>query len=319
MKVFVAGGTGVIGRPSVKELVAASHQVRSSARGPDKAALVRAMGAEPVDVDLYDEAALRRAIAGCDAVVRLTTKIGSLMKIGRLKTWDETNRLRTAGARALVNAAIAEKVSVYLHESITFVYRDGGSSWLDESAPIDDAKSPVLRAALEGEREAERFSRAGGRGIVLRFAGFYGPGAPSTIEMAALLRKRLIFQFGGASNYFSSAYVPDAACAVAAALNVPAGIYNVCDDEPIAFAEYLRAAAAACGAPPPRRLPGFLGKVMFGAVWNYFSRSHRISNARLKSATNWRPSVRSAADGWPLVAAELSAAPGPKAAEAKAG
>ena len=318
MKIFVAGGTGVIGRPSVKELVAAGHEVRSTARGPEKAALVRAMGAEPVDLDLYDEAAVRSAIAGCDAVIRLTTKIASLMKLGRLKTWDETNRLRTAGARILVNAAIAERVSVYLGESITFVYRDGGSAWLDENAPVDDAKSPILCAALEGEREAQRFSQAGGRGIVLRFAGFYGPQAPSTIEMAALLRKRLVFQFGASSNYFSSAYLPDAGRAVAAAVNAPAGIYNVCDDEPVAFAEYLRAAASAFGAPPPRRLPGFLGKFMFGAVWSYFSRSHKISNARLKSVTNWRPSVRSAIEGWPRVAAELSALPEPGAAVAKA-
>lgn len=318
MKIFVAGGTGVIGRPSVAELVAAGHQVRSTARGAEKAALIRAMGAEPVDVDLYDEAELRRAMAGCDAVVRLTTKIGSLMKLGRLKTWEETNRLRTAGARTLVNAAIAEKASVYIHESVTFVYRDGGAAWLDEHAPVDDAASPILRAALEGEREAERFSRAGGRGIVLRFAGFYGPQAPSTMEMAALLRKRMIFQFGASSNYFSSAYLPDAGRAVAAAVNAPAGTYNVCDDDPIAFAEYLRAAAAAFGASAPRHLPGFLGKFMFGAVWNYFSRSHRISNARLKSVTNWWPRVRSAAEGWPLVAAELSAARGPRAAVAKA-
>jgi nucleoside-diphosphate-sugar epimerase len=306
MKIFVAGGTGVIGRPSIKALVAADHQVRSSARGPDKAAWVQAIGAEPVDVDLYDEPAVRHAIAGCDAVVRLTTKIASLMKLGRLKTWEETNRLRTAGARILVNAAIAEKVSVYVHESITFLYQGGGSAWLDENAPVDDARSPILRAALEGEREAQRFSQAGGRGIVLRFAGFYGPEAPSTIEMAELLRKRLLFQFGAASNYFSSAYLPDAGRAVAAAVGAPAGIYNVCDDEPLAFAEYLRVAATALGAPQPRHLPGFLGKFVFGAVWNYFSRSHRISNVRLKSATNWRPSVRSAREGWPLVAAELS-------------
>jgi nucleoside-diphosphate-sugar epimerase len=308
MKIFVAGGTGVIGRASVKALVAAGHQVRSSARGAQKAALVRTLGAEPVDVDLYDESALRHAIAGCDAVVRLTTKIASLMKLGRLKTWDETNRLRTVGARILVNAAVAEKASVYVHESITFVYRDGGSAWLDENAPLDDARSPILRAALEGERQAERFSQAGGRGIVLRFAGFYSSEAPSTVEMAALLRKRLIFQFGAAANHFSSAYLPDAGRAVAAAVNAPGGIYNVCDDDPLLFAEYLRVAAAAFGARTPRRLPGFLGPFMFGAVWNYFSRSHRISNARLKSVTNWRPSVRSAAEGWPRVAAELSAA-----------
>jgi nucleoside-diphosphate-sugar epimerase len=305
MKIFVAGGTGVLGRPSLEALLAAGHQVRSTARGAEKAALVRKLGAEPVDVDLYDLNAIRKAIAGSDALVRLTTKIGTLMKMGNQSTWEETNRLRTTGAHTLVDAALAEGVPTYIHESVTFVYRDGGANWLPENTPTDDAGSAILRATLQGEQEAARFSNTGGRGIVLRFAGFYGEEAPSTAEAIKLARRRMLFQIGPASNYFSSIYVPDAGRAVAAALEAPSGIYNVSDDEPVPFAEYLRTLTQALHAPQPRRLPAFLGKWLFGAVSQYLSRSHRVSNARLKEVSSWRPSVKSVAEGWPRVAAAL--------------
>ena len=315
MKVFVAGGTGVLGRASLLPLVEAGHRVVSTARGKDRAAQVRAVGAEPVDCDLYDPKSVRQALAGCDAVVRLTTKIGSIASIRKPEAWAETNRLRTEGARILVDAAIAAGVGAYLHESVTFIYADGGSHWIREDATTDDGGSEIMRAALEGEYEAARFTANGGRGIVLRFAGFYAADAPSTQEMISMARKRMLAQIGPATNYFSSIYVPDAGRAVAAAVNAPAGIYNVCDDEPVPFVEFVHLLASAIGAKPPLHLPAFVGKMMFGAVWSYFSSSQRVSNAKLKDATGWQPLVKSVRDGWPLVAAELNgAAAAPKAA-----
>ncbi len=305
LKVFVAGGTGVLGRATLPALLAAGHRVRSTARGNAKAELVRSLGAEPVDCDLYDLNSLRQAIAGSEVVIRLTTKIGSLRSMRDTKAWAETNRLRTEGARILVDAALAEGVKAYIHESITFVYADGGTRWLNEDSRLDDGGSEVLRAALAGEREEARFSEAGGRGIVLRFGGFYGADAPSTEETIALARKRMLFQIGPGTNYFSSIHVSDAGRAVAAALAAPAGTYNVCDDQPVLFAEYLRALTAAIGAKTPLHMPGFLGSLMFGQAWNYFSRSQKVSNARLKTLAGWQPAVKSVLEGWPLVATEL--------------
>ena len=92
---------------------------------------------------------------------------------------------------------------------------------------------------------------------------------------------------------------------MAAALNAPAGIYNVTDDEPVLFREYLRAVADAAGAKKPLRLPGFMGGLIFGQVWEYFSRSQRVSNAKLKRETDWSPKIKSAVQGWATVVADL--------------
>ena len=238
-------------------------------------------------------------------LIRLTTKIGPMAKIRDSKMWEETNRLRTEGARVLVDAAMQEGVPAYIHESVTFVYADGGTRWLTEDSRTDAGGGSILHATLDGEGEAERMTKEGGKGIVLRFGGFYGGGAPSTPEMLEMARRRMLAQLGPGTNYFSSIYVPDAGRAVAAAVNAPAGIYNVTDDEPVLFREYLRAVADAAGAKKPLRLPGFMGGLIFGQVWEYFSRSQRVSNAKLKRETDWSPEIKSAVQGWATVVADL--------------
>lgn len=308
MKIFVAGGTGVLGRASVKALLEAGHHVRATARNEEKAQMVREVGAEPIPVDLYDPKEVRQAITGCEAVLRLTTKIPPMAKMRNHEAWQETNLLRTEGARILVDAAIAEGVEIYVHESVTFVYADGGSEWLTEDSPTDDGASGILRSALEGEKEAARFSGSGGRGIVLRFGGFYGIESNQTAEVINLMRRRLMVQPGSGSHYISSIYIPDAGTAVGAALNVPAGIYNVVDENPVTFRDYLQMLADAIHVPKPFRLPGMVGKASFGDVWSYLSRSQRVSNARFKQASGWQPSVASVAEGWRLVAATLKQA-----------
>ena len=112
-------------------------------------------------------------------------------------------------------------------------------------------------------------------------------------------------QIGDGQNFFASLHLDDAACAVVHALQVPSGVYNVCDDEPLRWADFLRALTQAAGAPPPLRLPTFLGPILLGYPWRWVSRSVRLSNARFKAAAGWRPQVRSAIEGWPQVVQEL--------------
>jgi nucleoside-diphosphate-sugar epimerase len=313
MKIFVAGGTGVLGRASLKALVEAGHQVRSTARTEEKAELVRSLGAEPVQVDLYDPKEVRQAVAGSEAILRLTTKIPPIAKMRSREAWQETNLLRTEGARILVDAGIAEGVQVYVHESITFVYADAGTQWISEDNPTDDGESEILRSSLDGEKEAARFTESGGRGIVLRFGGFYGVESNQTTDMVSMMRRRLMVQPGPGSHYVSSIYIPDAGSAVLASLNVPAGIYNAVDENPVSFRNYLQTLADAVHVPKPFRFPGALGKATFGGVWRYLSRSQRVSNARFKKASGWKPAVPSVAEGWPLVAAALKPAARPQA------
>ena len=242
MKVFIAGATGVLGRPTVERLVAAGHQVTGTARGPEKAALLRSLGATPAEVDLYDAADVKAAIAGHDAVIHLATKIPNMAKAAMPGAWDENDRLRREGTKNMVDAAMAAGAQVFVKESITFPYADGGSDWVDESASDDTV--PYLDSALAAETETRRFAEGGGRGVVLRFAAFYGPDNNHSREMVAAARRGVAPALGAADGYFSIIHTDDAAAAVVAALDVPSGTYNVTDDEPLP--------RRAWGTPSPR-------------------------------------------------------------------
>lgn len=306
MKILIIGGTGVLGLPTVASLCASGHSVRASARDASKAAQVQALGATPVDVDVFDLGSLRAAIRDCDAVFRLTTKIPSSFAAMRSPSgWVETNRLRSVSSQLIVDAMRAENVGIYVTESFYAVYADGGDSVVDETCPTNDEGLAVLRAALEGEAHAERLTSAGGRGIVLRFGGIYGPLVPATRQMFDLLRRRMLPLVGSGNFFFPSIHVADAAAALKAALELPAGIYNVVDDEPLRWKELVQIMARAADAPAPLHVPGFIGGLLMGYPWQYLSRSLRLSNAKLKTLSAWRPHTPHARDGFAAIASTM--------------
>jgi nucleoside-diphosphate-sugar epimerase len=305
MRVFVAGATGTLGRPAVQALVAAGHEVRGLARGAEKATLLRTLGAEAVTVALFDASSMEAAVAGSDAVLHLATRIPPLRQMRRRNLWRDNDRLRNQGSSILVNAALAAGAKVYVQESITFLYASLGDTMLYETAPIDAAWP--LASARDAEREAARFGTRGGQGVVLRFGLFYAPYAPSTLDTVRLARWRLFPIIGGGDQYVSSIHVDDAAAAVVAALGVPAGVYNVCDDDPLPMRDYVRALTSAFGFPSPLRVPAWLARLLAGPASVVALRSQRVANTMFKAVCDWRPRHPSVREGWPTVARALAA------------
>jgi nucleoside-diphosphate-sugar epimerase len=302
MRVFVAGATGTLGRPTVRALVAAGHTVRGVARRPENVAVLRALGAEPALVaDFFDAAEMERAVAGSEAVLHLATHIPPIRRMRQRRAWRDNDRLRSQGSSILVNAALAAGTRVYVQESVTFLYQDLGDTWLYETAPIDAAWP--LASVRDAERETARFGVRGGQGIVLRLGLFYGPDAPSTRDVAKLARWRLVPIVGDGSQYVSSIHVEDAAAAVAASLGVQGGIYNVVDDEPLVQRDYLGTMAAAFGFKPPRSISRRLATLLLGPGTDALSRSQRVSNTMFKAVAPWTPKYPSVRQGWPAVAA----------------
>ncbi len=306
MRVFVAGGTGTLGRPTVRLLVAAGHEVRALARTPARSESLRALGAEPVVADLFDLQGMTAALAGCEAILHLATRIPPLARMRKLAAWRDNDRLRSQGASILVTAALAVQAKIYVQESITFLYQSLGDTEIYETAPID--APPPLASARDAERETARFTARGGQGVVLRFGLFYGAEAPSTQANVGLARRRLFPVIGTGDYYVSSIHVDDAAAATVAALAVPAGIYNVVDDEPVTMRDYATALTEAFGFRRPLRLPLWLARVLFGPSVEAFTRSQRVKNTMFKAVTRWTPRHPSVRQGWRAVAAALGSA-----------
>lgn len=301
MRVFLTGATGVVGRRLVPLLVASRHRVTAVGRTAAKRATLRRLGAEPVALDLFDAAAVRRVVAPHDVVINLATHIPrSSARMMLPLAWRENDRIRRVASRILAEAAMAEGVTRFIQESFAPIYEDGGDRWLDELAPVRLAR--YNRSIGDAERSAVWFTERGGTGVVLRFAAFYGPDATQLRELIASIRKGRALLPGRPEAFFSSVAHDDAATAALAALRVPAGVYNVVDDEPVTRREYVDTLAQALGVAPPRLPPVWLSR-LGGSLPETIGRSLRLSNRKLHDATGWQPQYRCVRQGWrPIVA-----------------
>lgn len=300
MDVFVTGATGQLGRSTIPLLLRAGHRVRGLARSESNLETIRAMGAEPVPADLFDVESLRPAVRSADAILHLATRIPPVMRAGWRSAWRENDRIRRDGTRNLVDAALAEGIQAVLYPSVTFLYPDSGDRWIE--AGLTPRSTPMLQSTLEAEAEVDRFARAGGRGVVLRFGAFYGPDSPATEAQMALARRGFSPIPGAPQAYLSSIWIPDTGSAVATALErAPAGLYDVVDDEPMRREEVVGVLARAMGKPRLRSVPPALFSLMAPAVGRMLMRSQRVSNHAFKQATGWQPAVAGARIGLPLL------------------
>jgi nucleoside-diphosphate-sugar epimerase len=304
MRVFVAGATGVAGKRAVMRLVAAGHEVTAMSRSPEKDALLVSFGAHPVRAGLFDADELRAAVAGHDAVVNLATKIPTMKQMAVLKSWADNERIRTEGSRNLADAAIAAGARVFVQESLAFLYGEHGDDMIDAST-AQWSPSMFTDAMATAEANAARINDAGGRAVILRFGRFYAADSSHTQSAVALARRGLLGDFGAPGGYAPSIDADDVATAVVAALDAPAGTYDIVDDEPLSRAEQANALAAAVGRRRLWHAPAF----MTPGRAKHLATSQRVSNRRFKEATGWQPASPSVRVGYPKVVAQMHVEP----------
>ncbi|MDQ4005018.1 MAG: NAD(P)-dependent oxidoreductase [Actinomycetota bacterium] len=288
MRVFVAGGSGVIGRRLVPQLVERGHQVTATTTSADKLGLLKELGAEGVVMDGLDAASVGEAVAAArpDTIVHQMTGL-SVAHAGKpnLRRADRffasTNRLRSEGIDHLLAAADVTGVSHVVaqsHASMNGV-RQGG--WVKtEEDPLE---------VIEGTKAINHLEdvvvEAGG--AVLRYGGFYGPGAWD--DQVRMVRRRLLPIIGAGTGYVSWVHVDDAASATVLAMEQQAtGVFNIVDDEPAPVSEWLPYLAECAGAKPPRRIPQWLARLLAGEMAvGMMTEGRGFANAKAKQELGW--------------------------------
>jgi nucleoside-diphosphate-sugar epimerase len=297
MKVFVAGASGAIGGPLLRQLVAAGHEVTGMTRREERAEEIRAAGASAIVCDVFDAAKLVEVVKGAapEAVVNQLTSLPQRWEPRKASFYEATDRVRREGGHNLLEAAEAAGARRLLTQSISFLYApEGGWVKNEEARPFDDAPGHfrgAVEAMLAHEHEVTRASELDG--LVLRYGQFYGPGtyfAPNGHLGREVSRRRLPI-VGPGTGTSSFLHVEDAAGATVAALDRGAsGTYNVVDDEPAPLREWLPVYAEALGAKPPRRVPFWMAKLVAGdAVARNAVELRGASNAKAKREFGWQP------------------------------
>jgi nucleoside-diphosphate-sugar epimerase len=304
MRVFVTGATGALGRFLVPGLVAAGHEVTATTRTPGNATQLRDAGAEPVVVDGLDREAVIAAVRAASPEV-IVHEMTALANLRNLRQPDQalaaTNELRTRGTDNLLAAAARAGTRRVIAQGYAGPGPDkpSGGRLKTEEDPLDWRP---IRSAVQMPAAVTHVDKtvpvAAPEGIVLRYGTFYGPGASAFLLDG--VRKRQLPVIGGGAGIWSFIEIADAAAATIAAVGQGApGLYNVVDDDPAPVAEWLPYLAEVAGAKPPRRVPGWLGRLLAGEfVVAQMTTSRGSSNEKAREELGWKPRYASWREGF---------------------
>jgi len=294
MRVFVAGGTGVVGRRLVPQLVARGHEVTATTTSEAKLSLLAELGAEGVVMNGLDAASVGEAVATAapDVIVNEMTAISAAHSgkpnFRHFDRWfAPTGRLRTEGSDHLIAAAEATGVSHMVAQSYADWNGIREGSWVKtEEDPLDPLAGTVAQGTAESIAHLEESVLAFG-GAALRYGGLYGPGA--TDDQVELIRRRQFPLVAGGPGYASWVHLDDAASATVLAVEQKAtGVFNIVDDEPAPASEWLPYLAESAGAKPPRRVPAWLARLFAGELAvTIMTEGRAFSNAKAKRELGW--------------------------------
>jgi nucleoside-diphosphate-sugar epimerase len=295
----------------VPQLVEKGHHVIGTYKSARNAELLRALGAEPVALDLLDAGAVSKAVreAEPDAIVHQATALAELKDFKHFdRSFAMTNRLRTEGTDALLAAASEQGIRRIIAQSYASIrYERAGGPVKTEDDPLEPSPPPAMRETYAAMGYVDQAVTQAG-GIVLRYGAFYGDPNDALLEP---IRKRQFPIVGDGGGMSSFIHLYDAAAATVLALEHEGRgtIYNIVDDEPAPVREWLPFLASVLGAKPPRHVPVWLARFFAGDAGVMMGTEARgASNAKAKRELGWTPRYSSWRQGF--VAAYAPASPG---------
>jgi 2-alkyl-3-oxoalkanoate reductase len=296
MKVLLAGATGAIGRPLIRDLKQYGHSVFGLVRSEEAARAVAEMGAEAVIGDALDAASVRAAIARVrpEAVINELTALPRHYTPAEMKAAAERDRrVRMEGNVNLLAGMRESGVRRYVLQASGFWYASG-PGMADESSPLAVDASPGVAASarIYVELESTAFRASEIECVAMRYGFFYGPGTwyTSDGDMGEQVRQRQLPIIGLGQGVSNFVHIQDAASATVAALECAPGPYNIVDDQPSQQREWLPAFARVCGAPAPLQISEQEALATSGADSVYYAtRLRGASNEKARQILNFRP------------------------------
>ena len=315
MRIFVAGATGALGRQLLPKLAERGHEVTGMTRTPSKASLVEELGARAAIADALDAEEVASAVANAEPEV-IVHELTAISDLGSMRNVDRafasTNRLRTEGTDHLLAAGRAIGVQRFVAQSFAaWLYERVGGSVKTEEDPLDPNPIRPIRETFGGDqvrggcRDGRRLDR---RESPFVMAGSTAPGRAS--GPAASISSRS----GSGSSPSSATARASGPSSTSRTPRTPrwrrssaasAASTTSSDDNPEPVRDWLPGMAGMIGAPAPRRVPKWLGRLAAGKPGVIMMTELRgASNAKAKRVLHWAPRHPSWRDGF----AEMGAA-----------
>jgi nucleoside-diphosphate-sugar epimerase len=292
VRIFVTGATGALGRSAVSALRAMGYEISALARSDVNVATLQDLGVRPVRGQLLDTGSLAAAFSGHDVVCNLATAVPTGVSAARPGGWRRNDTIRRLGSKCVEDAAIAARVSRVIQESMSSLYADGGDEVLTEESPLSVTR--LTESAAVAETRAQEFGSNHGTYVILRFGSLIGDDKFTRWRLERVRQGRPI-GVGEPHDWMHVVQVEDAGTAVAAAVLLPPGVYNV-GAAPIRRRDFVRAFAEVQGVSDPGMMSGLATRLL-RPVAEHILRSQRVSSDRLLDA-GWKPRYDEFGTSW---------------------
>jgi 2-alkyl-3-oxoalkanoate reductase len=296
MKILVAGATGAIGQPLLDYLIDDGHDVYGITQSQERALKIAGKGAKPVLLNVLEKESVNKAVENIrpEIIVDMLTHLPKEYTSEAMKAAAELDsKVRVEGGSNLQEAGEANGMRRYIVQSAAYWYAPG-PGYADEGTPFAFDASPGVTAGVRTLEKIEQRVLQSPKieGVALRFGIFYGPGTwfhPQG-NVADQIRKREYPVIGKGEGVWNFIHIEDAAKSITSAIYSYPGAYNIVNNRPSQFGEWLPAFAYYIGAKPPLWISEEEGLKQKGPDAVYYATKLRAaSNKKAKGGFNFQP------------------------------
>ncbi len=266
-RIFITGGTGLVGSHVVESALARGHQVKVLVRETSDTSWLDQQDVEKVLGDLENAEALADGCRGADWVLNCAAKVGDWGSLA------EFRKLNVEALRLLLDAAVRSGVKRFVHVSSLGVYEGRDHFGTDETTPpASNSLDAYTRSKTEAEALVLQYHREQNLPVAIVRPGFiYGERDRTVLpKLLAALRRGTFAYFGSGEQALNCIYVKNLVHAILLAAQEPKAVgevFNVTDGEAVSKRRFVGRVAELAGLKPPKRaIPKRVAKVLATVV-----------------------------------------------------
>ena len=316
LKIFIAGGTGFIGRHLIKAFQAHSHEVYGLARDSGRGKILENLGCKPIIGNLLTSGPWERAIENFDIAIGCT-KPGKRGQAPTQKQVPELLKSHTDACASLIKAVHESKLRGIILTFGVLAYGNHGEEWVDEETEFE----PVGYARFSGPARKSLAHLAESWRVKATFLApgwVYGNGSWFKDQLLPQVNEGRANIIGTGDNYMSFIHAEDLAEAYVLAAEqigyaVPsdtlplAQVINLVDDEPVTQKDWLSGVSRTLGKPQPTAISVEEAVKQAGELWTEsMTCSSRVKNETAKKVLGWNLKFPTVTHGLPAALASMS-------------
>jgi nucleoside-diphosphate-sugar epimerase len=305
MKIFLIGGTGLVGSYLLPKLVEGSHKVFVLTRDDKKIERIEKLGGYGIQGDIRDLRSFKHELSEKPDVI-------VLVAMPDIKPGQRITKARKEELRAETNIFFRNSINLAVRFNVPVIL-PGGISYETENDETADETWPILRSGLTeigtdtDQMVAEAMVTSYPKVIQLIYGKIYGNGGFFRF-MYNMMEKGKSKIIGEGDNFIPNIHAGDAASAIIKTIEkLPTGEkFIIADDTPVTQKDFSGYMATLMNKKQPGHVPDLIFRLAFGKDFYDVSRMNcKVSNAKAKKTLDWRPQYPSYREGLVATISEM--------------